>query len=433
MRLQKSRITGLAALLALAWSVSTNSTRAAGFLIYETSAESVAKGSAYSAYVDEPSAVWFNPAAMSFMPGYRVQTGAILATGAVKFDPADGSPNVDSESTLLPIPMIFGTSEIVDWLHAGIGVSFPWGMVIAWPEDWVGRESSIKSDLQTVLINPSVSFQIWQNRLSIAGGFNVLRATLDFKYGLPEVTGGTLRFGGSAWGYGVNAGILFRILPNVLHTAFAYRSRINISAGGKADFTVASEEFSQMAYDQGADLDATLPDIFTLGLMYAPTENLILGFDMNYTLWSVFEELRIVLKNGDAQVREKDWKDVATFRLSADYTLPVKGFKIRGGIIYDSNPAPKETLAPDIPDADRLDFSVGAGYRYDWFKADLGYMLCWLMPSEATTGQEGPEGTYEAFIHLIGLTVTFQFGTEDEDDVDPALSSRAGPGPTDYR
>ncbi|MDJ0763677.1 MAG: outer membrane protein transport protein [Myxococcota bacterium] len=433
MLLNTTRILRLAALLVVTCSTLANRSQAAGFLIYEASAASVAKGSAVSAYIDEPAAVWFNPAAISFMPGYRFQIGGILATGGYEFDPEGEGPTVKTEPAAFVLPTIFGTFEILDWLHAGIGVSSPWGTGISWPEDWVGREFCIKSEMLTVLTNPSVSFKVWQDRLSIGGGFSVLRASIDLTNGLPAAVGGTVRFGGATWGYGGNAGILFRILPNVLHAAFAYRSRIALSASGKADFTLASEELGQELYDQGVETSVTIPDIFTLGVMYVPTENLILGFDVNYTLWSVYEELKVTFEDGLEEISEKNWKDIVTFRLSADYALPINGLNIMGGIVYDNNPSPKETLAPDQPDANRFDFSIGAGYRYDWFKADLGYMLSWFVSSKAKTGQEGPEGAYTGLVHLIGLTVAFQFGTEDEDDVDPELSSVAWTSPTDYR
>ncbi|MDJ0766054.1 MAG: outer membrane protein transport protein [Myxococcota bacterium] len=415
----KSRIFGFVALLALAQSVEVSETHASGFLVYEVSAASVAKGSAVSAYPDEPSVVWYNPAGMSFMPGYRVQGGGIFATAANEFTPADGGPKVDAVGHLFFLPQIFGTFEIFDWFHAGIGVCTPWGLALEWPEDWEGREFSIKSGIETVVINPSLSFELWEDRLSIGGGFSVIRATVDLTNGLPAAIGGTVRIGGATWGYGGNAGILFRILPDTLHAAFAYRSRFTLSFEGKGDFTLESPELGQELYDQGGDAEITIPDILTLGFMYAPTGNLVLGFDVNYILWSVYDELKINFDSGVEEISERNWRNTAAFRLSADYALPVDGFKIRGGVVYDMNPSPKEYLAPDLPDANRLDFSIGGGYQYDWFRADLGYMLSWFLPTESTTGQEGPEGEYNSMAHLIGITVSFQFGTGGEEDPEP--------------
>jgi len=41
---------------------------------------------------------------------------------------------------------------------------------------------------------------------------------------------------------------------------------------------------------------------------------------------------------------------------------------------------------------------------------DLGYLLVYFLPTESTTGVEGPVGTYNSIAHLIGLTVGVKWG-----------------------
>jgi hypothetical protein len=49
------------------------------------------------------------------------------------------------------------------------------------------------------------------------------------------------------------------------------------------------------------------------------------------------------------------------------------------------------------------------GYRWRWARADLGYLLVYFLPSDSTTGQEGPIGTYKSLAQLLGLTLTAMF------------------------
>ena len=56
-----------------------------------------------------------------------------------------------------------------------------------------------------------------------------------------------------------------------------------------------------------------------------------------------------------------------------------------------------------------MDFAAGLGYRWNWLKADLGYLLAYFLPSDATGGREGPVGTYNSTAQLLGLTVTALF------------------------
>ena len=82
----------LAASLAIAALASTTPrARAAGYLVYDISAEALGKGSAVTASTREPAAIWFNPGALGFMPsGISASVGGTFATAAMSFEPAGG-------------------------------------------------------------------------------------------------------------------------------------------------------------------------------------------------------------------------------------------------------------------------------------------------------------------------------------------------------
>lgn len=405
--------------------------RAAGFLIYDMSAEAMAKASAVSASTQEPAAIWFNPAAISFMPGYQFSAGGVMVVAENAFSPKGGGEDVDAETGLFFIPTVYGTFEILDWLHAGIGISSPFGLGISWPEDWMGRVHAIEATVQTVVINPTLSFKVWKN-LSIAVGFDAIYGTVDMTNGLPDPIGGTVRIGGTTWGFGANAGITWRILPNVLHAAFAYRSRVELAFDGNADFDPEAEEFASSLPDQKGSAAITIPDIFTLGMMYKPIPDLEITFDVNVVMWSTYDELELKFEREETpdEVLARNWKDTITLRLGVDYTLPINPqfgkFQARIGFIFDQNPSPKRTLAPSLPDANRVDLGLGVGYSYKWMKVDLGYLLVYFLPTKSTTGQEGPEGTYNSVAHLMGLTFTGRFGTGSKavEDPEPLTSTK---------
>ena len=49
--------------------------------------------------------------------------------------------------------------------------------------------------------------------------------------------------------------------------------------------------------------------------------------------------------------------------------------KIRGGLLYDSNPVPDERFETRVPDSDRIGFSTGLGLKKGPFTCDIGYMV----------------------------------------------------------
>lgn len=383
--------------------------RAAGYLVYDISGEALGKGSAVTASTREPAAIWFNPGALGFMPGgVAASVGGTFATAAITFTPADGSAEVDNVQDLFFLPAFFAEGAVNDRLHLGISALTAFGLGVEWPADWVGREAAIKATIQTFALNPTVGYRL-DDRWSVGAGFQAVRGTVDFTNGLPELVGGTVRVGGGTWGFGGNAGVMFKAAPEVVHLGLTYRSRVVLAFTGRADFD-PGPEFAGALRDQPGKSRVTLPDIITAGVMWRPRPDLELTFDPNYILWSTYDQVKLDFESAPDRVLARNFKNGFTFRLGADWSTPAEGLNLRAGFIFDQNPSPEDTLAPSLPDSHRLDFAAGVGYRRGWFKADIGYLLVYFLPSEARGGVEGPEGTYRNLSHLLGLTVAARFG-----------------------
>jgi long-chain fatty acid transport protein len=383
---------------------------AAGFLVYEMSAEAMGKGSAVSASTREPAAVWFNPAALTEQ-GHGVSLGGTAVLATTRFEPVGGGDEQESEFGKHFLPTFFGTAKVHEQVALAMGIFPAFAIGIEWPGDWIGNRHTIKAQLETVNFNPTVAVRLLP-QLSLGAGFQAVRGGVELITGLPAKIGGTARLGGGDWGFGGNVGLLYQPLPDQLGLALAYRSRVKMEFDGRVDFDPRETDFSPTLVDQGGGADITLPDILTFGVMGRVTPALTLTFDANYTLWSTYDELVIDFEREPPerdQVLRRDNKDSFTLRLGADWATPAEGLAVRAGVIYDQNPSPADTLSPSLPDADRLDFGLGLGYRTGWFKGDLGYLLVYFLPSDAEGGVEGPEGTYRSLAHLIGLTLTAQF------------------------
>jgi long-chain fatty acid transport protein len=381
--------------------------RAGGFLIYEMSAEAMGKASAVSASTAEPAAVWFNPAALA-QQGHGVSLSGVGVLASSTFEPADGRPEVETKPGRFVLPTVFATARAHELVAVGFGIYPSFGLSVSWPEDWLGREHTIKASIETVNFNPTVAVNLLP-QLSLGVGLQVIRGAVELINALPEVVGGTATLGAGTWGLGANAGLLYRPLPDRLHLAFTYRSRAKLSFDGRVDFD-PHPDFERSLPDQTGGADITLPDILSLGLMWRPVPSVALTFDPNLVLWSTFDRLVIDFESVEDRILERNSRNTVTLRLGVDWATPQPGLSARAGFIFDQNPAPSETLAPSLPDGNRLDFGLGVGYRQGWFKADAGYLLVYFLPAEATTGREGPEGTYRSVAHLFGVTLSALFG-----------------------
>ncbi|HEX3695316.1 MAG TPA: outer membrane protein transport protein [Polyangia bacterium] len=379
--------------------------RASGFLIYDLSGEAIGRASAVTAGINEPAAVWFNPAALSFMKGESASVGGVFVTARSRFSPAGGGPDTDSDRGNFLLPTIFASGTINNRLAVGMGVYTAFGIGIRWPDDWAGRQNAIAASLQTLAFNPTLSVKL-HRMFSLAVGFDAIRGSVDFTTGLPTLIGGDVRLAGGAWGYGFNVGALIRPLPERFQIAVTYRSRVAMHFNdGQADFSPAHPEFIPQLPDQSGSAAITLPDIITAGVMGRPIPTLTLSLDANLVLWTTYQKIDIKFVQAPMRTLEPDGRDTVTLRAGAEWETPLPGFMIRGGVIYDRSAVRGEGLGPGLPDATRLDLALGVGFGRGHLRADLGYLLVYFLPADAVGGRESPEGTYRSLAHLLGLTL----------------------------
>jgi long-chain fatty acid transport protein len=398
----------LAILIVAAGALAARPCRASGFLIYDISGQAIARASAVTADNEEPAAVWFNPANLAFMGGVNASAGGVYVTSKSTFSPANGGPDTDSNRGNFFLPALFASARLSDRVAVGMGVYSTFGIGISWPNDWEGRESAIKASLETLSFNPTVAVQV-HKQISVAAGFDAIRSVVDFTNGLPSIIGGDVRLAGGTWGFGFNVAGLYKIYPGRLHVALTYRSRVKLDFDdGRANFNPANPDFLPVLPDQGGTAAITLPDIITVGIMGRPRPDLALSFDANLVLWSTYDRVDINFQTAPDRAIIPNGRDTYTLRAGADWTLPARwpGLHLRGGLIYDRSAIPATNLGPGLPDADRIDVALGAGYGRGHFRGDLGYLLVVFLPADATGGSEGPAGTYKTLAHLIGLTLT---------------------------
>ena len=377
--------------------------RAGGFLIYDLSGEAIGRASAVAASTDEPAAIWFNPAALSFM-GPGASAGGVYVTAKSRFSPAAGGTSTDSERGNFFLPTVFANTPVSNRVAVGLGVYTAFGIGIRWPDDWIGREATVAASLETLAINPTVAVRL-EHRLSLAVGFDAVRGAVDFTNGLPALAGGDVRLGGGTWGFGGNAALLYRPLPNQVHVALTYRSRVRLKFNGQADFDPTNPDFAPALPDEPGTATITLPDAFTLGVMFRPRADLTLEADVNYVIWSTYDQIDIKFQTAPKHIIEPDGRNAFTARVGGDFRLPHPDLHLRAGFIFDQQTIPSASLGPGLPDGNRLDGTVGVGYTVDRFTIDLGYMLVYVLPADSTTGREGPEGTYHTIAQLVGLTL----------------------------
>ena len=132
----------------------------AGFALYDFSARGNALGGAMVGRADDPSAIAFNPAGITQIPGSAFMTGLgfLLPSGTAV---ATGTAmSVDQNDRTFILPNMYYTKQMNEKLWLGVGVMTRFGLGTEFPHDWFGRYNSYRAMLESVSINPNIAWKV---------------------------------------------------------------------------------------------------------------------------------------------------------------------------------------------------------------------------------------------------------------------------------
>ncbi|MBI5342157.1 MAG: outer membrane protein transport protein [Deltaproteobacteria bacterium] len=437
---------GLVVLLVLVFSAT--SAMAAGFRLPEAGAKAMGMGFAFTAQADDPSAIYFNPAGIMQLEGTNVMAGAtfIRENGATftGTTPVQATSISETQKDLnFIVPNAYFTRKVSSNFAYGVGIFTPFGL----GQEYKDRNSSIfrnqitKIDLQTVVVNPTVAFKV--NDVLMVG------AGIDYMYGKAklEKTGvintalpGSstpskiflldLEGTGDAWAY--NFGVLLKPAQN-WKVGFSFRgpftleiregdvklTEITSTAIPALGGASAQAVFGGTSFNTKGSTKISMPATAALGVAYIK-DRLTLEVDADWTGWHTYRSLIIDIKNNTALLPDsastKDWKDVVALRIGAEYRV-TDPLALRLGFAYDPTPVPAYSMDPSLPDATRLNYMVGAGYKYKNWTFDGSYF--YVDKKDRTVSNQvsvsypsygtGFDGKWTGDAHLVAFDVGYKF------------------------
>ena len=394
--------------LCIVMSLGTAAAFAGGFQLNEHGARAMAQAGAFAARAYDGSAMYFNPAGLAFQKGRSVYLGATMIIPEVSFyGPLQDNSNEETkmvDQKFTPINL-YGTYEISDQFHFGIGVNNPYGLGTEWPDDWAGRFISTKIDLQSFFISPTLAYKV-NDQLSVAAGYNYVTGDVTIKRVVsdPFDPHAMVTIDLTSTGSGFNAGAMYKYSKE-LSVGASYRSSVKLDAKGTANFDPA-----RTAYPIGdASASIELPATAFVGLAYQPMANLELEGDYQYVGWSSYKELVVTFAKDNSQsVSPKNYRDTYILRFGGEYTM--NAFQFRAGVLLDHSPVTGKYVEPLLPDANRTGISAGVGYKLtESINVDLAYMFLKFDQRKATNTAVNFDGTYNSIANLIGLNFGIQY------------------------
>jgi long-chain fatty acid transport protein len=379
---------------------------ASGFRLETHHARAAGMGIAVTALTDDASAIVYNPAGLAGRKGFDVQAGLSLVVPSIVFS-SDATGQATQTLTRLSTPInlnvAWGLSED---FSVGLGLFNPFGAGASWPTDWEGRGRALSSNVQTFALNPTVAYRV-HPRFKLGAGVQLVRGTVAIERGLSFIDSeGTVSLAGDAFGLGWNVGLQGTLVDDRLTWGMTWRSSVPLTFTGRAHFGATPPEFQARLADQAIVAAVTLPDVATVGLGLLATKRLRVGLDVNVVTWSSFKQLFIDFTNNDLDnPLPKRWRDTVSVHLGTEYDV-TSHLRGRLGFVYDTAATPADTLTPDLPDAQRVRFCAGAGYRFEvGLSVDVGYQFVLLIPQASTA--PGFSGTYSGTAQVIGVNAGF--------------------------
>ena len=423
--------------------LSSASVLASGYHFGTQSASNQGVANSGAAEVMDASTIFYNPAGMSRLEGTQV-TGVLnvvipkgeytnTKTTTITGKPVTGG-NGGSFGQTTAVPHLYATYQVNDKVNVGVGVFVPFGSHTDYEAGWVGRYQALESKIETINVNPSISYKV-NDTVALGAGVSVqyINGQISKALDLGTATRNPAFFGNSAFdgksevkgndiGYGFNLGALFNISQDT-RVGMAYRSKIKHTLDGDLTFTVPSALQSTVGKSAALqNRDATLavetPESFSINGFHQFNPEWAMTADYTWTGHSRFDEIRIKSPGNADSVTVTRWRDTSRYSVGGIYT-PNQTWTFRAGLAYDQSPEANDAeRIASIPDSDRIWYALGARYNIDKNNAiDLAAIYVHLKsstinrkaldPTEASGGSMN--GNYSVNSVTLGMQYNYRF------------------------
>jgi long-chain fatty acid transport protein len=417
-----------------------------------------------------PTAIYYNPGGIARSEGFNLFVDGTMALRGISYErdpaptdvpePADAQgANNGSTSTfnVSAAPMAGLTFKIPgEDVGFALGAAFfvPFGGGTVWPEnkafqdsptyagamDGIQRWYSIQGSIRSMCISGTAAISI-VDRLYFGVSGNAYSSIVDtirarLANGSNDVVNeGRSRLDVKGWHGGLGIGLLGEAIEDELLIGASYQSQ-----PGFGDMKLRGtlrNNFTGTVTPDEVELTEAMPDIVRLGASYRPLEDLELRLFGDFTRWSVLKNQCIASfddatgeykpcdlnedgsaapGSGAVQSLVRDWNDSFGIRAGASY-WPMEELELYGGLGYDSNAIPAQTLDPAILDFHDISVALGAKFAIaDFLQTALTYTHFFYIPRD-TSGKakqatmvgpsRGPDsgGRYSQWVGAINLNV----------------------------
>ncbi len=415
------------------------------------------QGNAFSAQADDPSAIHYNPAALTQLKGVQALFGTALLGGSIQTNsasrtethgdfggviafPPPGHSYVSANLATLGLPRLSAVT-------VGLGVNSPFGLLTRYPADGPFNTAATSAALPLLAIKPTIAYQltdylavgvsadIYTFAPFLGQGHAEQKSVGAGALGIPA--GASVEFNGKGTGAGATVSILVTPVRNEdgkprVSIGVIYRTQVVLPLNGV--FLVGGGKVAD------ASTNLVLPQIVTGAVAVWPvrTSDREWKIEVNaeFVGWGSFRNLDVQLSNGAMIPQPAGWKNVPVVAVGTEYKwldpswLQHWDIAVRSGYTRTENPVPTATFNPATISLSAHTLSVGMGFLCKGPGKFLGLIPCgsesalwpkaigfdaayqeWFYDSLSVSGNVNPtvDGSYDASIHLGTFSFKYLF------------------------
>jgi len=405
---------------------------ASGFYRFQHLGRATGQAGALTARADDPTALTYNPAAITRIDGLQLAGGLDFNNATDEYASATAGGVAADHSIQFP-PALYLTwhgPAAGPWA-LGLGVDTPYWYRIDWdPVDFAPRVRSRLLELELWQVHPVVAYEV-DERWSVGGGVRYLfgefnqglnaRVQVPVADGPPEPAELFVDANTSVDGFGFDGAVHYT--AQVWGWGAVYRSAVEVEGSDRLRRAVRDQPFSEEARARLAAMIAMggertrqsvdLPAELSTGVWFAPYPELRLELDVAWQAWSNFEQSISVA--GDplapvAVVQRGNWDDVVSLRLGVEGDVG-DTLTLYGGVALEPSPVPSQRVDPGFPRGDATVYALGASYHFPQVSFDLGFSRHDHDGVDARFQEPDPEvrGSYSADDTVWSVSARWRF------------------------
>lgn len=372
---------------------------ASGFGLFQHGGRAMGQAGAFTARASEPSAVTYNPAAITRLDGFQLQAGLDFNNADDQYRSATG--NFSARHLIQFPPTLYATWKQQEGPFAlGIGIDSPFYYRLDWNARlFPGRFLARSTELRVYEVHPVLAYDLGEG-WSFGGGLRYAFGTLD------QADNARLLFSASPIGT-IPQPVFVEIERNAsadvdalawdlaIHYAApswgwgaVYRSPERLKGNGDVSYEARDvpqgipgldAAIRARVVDGSSRQSFELPREVRAGIWYAPYPELRLELDASFQSWSSLEATDVtydpnVFGDGPTVRTPRDWKDTTSLRLGLEGDI-TDNFLLFGGVASEPSPVPGSTVEPGFPRGDAMVYAAGFTYSFPRISFDVGYSL----------------------------------------------------------